>query len=283
MDNVIGFPLRPLGSTGINVTPVGLSASYFPGKKTVFAALDEGVNLFFGYGMDIQMTRAMRECLPSRREKVVLATGAYNFLWTAQDVRKAFEKRLRQFGTDYIDVFLFLGVTKSDEFTPAVRESLARLKEERKVRAIGLSCHDRRFLGLLAREGSVDVMMLRYNAAHRGAEEDIFPYLPAHNPGVISYTATRWTAMLRRPKGLPAEARVPTAGECYRFVLSDPRVHTVLTAPRNEKELRENLAAIRMGPLSEEELAYMRQVGDAVHRQRKWFMERKVKAESGER
>jgi aryl-alcohol dehydrogenase-like predicted oxidoreductase len=266
------LPLRRFGSTGLSVTPVGLSASYFPGKRAVFAAVDEGVNLFFGYGWDIEMTRAMRACLPGRREKIVLVTGAYNFVWTAQNVRKAFEKRLRQFGTDYIDVFLFLGVMKPAEFTPAVREGLLRLKEEGKVRAIGLSCHDRRFLGSLAREGSVDAMMLRYNAAHRGAEEDIFPYLPLHNPGVISYTATRWTALLRRPKGLPADRRIPTAGECYRFVLSHPGVHTVLTAPRNEKELRENLAAIRLGPLDDGEMAYMREIGDAVHRRRKWFM-----------
>jgi hypothetical protein len=28
---------------------------------------------------------------------------------------------------------------------------------------------------------------------------------------------TRWTALLRRPRGWPKNERVPTAGECYRF------------------------------------------------------------------
>ncbi len=266
------FQLRPFGNTGISVTPLGLSASYYPGRKAIHVAVDEGINLFFAFGIDRQMTSALRELIPARRDKFVLATGAYNYVWWAQDVRKAFEKRLRQFKTDYIDIFLFMGVMKPAEFTPKVQEELLKLKEEGKVRAIGVSCHNRAFLGKLAAEGDMNALMLRYNAAHRGAEQDIFPHLAAHNPGVMSYTATRWTYLLRRPKSLPKNARVPTAEECYRFVLSNPHVHTVLTAPRNERELRENIAAVRKGPLDDEDMKFMRDFGDVVHSQKKWFM-----------
>lgn len=264
--------LRPLGNTGINVTPLGLSASYWPGARTVRAGIEAGINFFFAYGFDRQMIRVLREILPSRRESLVLATGAYNYVWAAQDVRKACEKRLRQFHTPYIDLFLFMGVMKPEEFPPRVREELLKLKEEGKVRAIGLSCHHRAFLAGLAAEGSVDALMLRYNAAHRGAEQEIFPRCAAHNPGVISYTATRWTALLRRPGSWPKGGRLPTAGECYRFVLSNPHVHAALTAPRNERQLHENLAAVGSGPLDESDMAFMREFGDAVHREKKWFM-----------
>ncbi len=267
-----GFQHRPFGNTGVSVSPLGLSASYYPGRKAVYAAVEEGVNLFFSFGFDVQMTRTLREVMPSRRDEFVLVTGAYNYLWKAQDVRKTFEKRLRQFRTDYIDVFLFMGVMKPAQFTARVHEDLVKLKEEGKVRAVGLSCHDRAFLGKLAEAGDVNALMLRYNAAHRGAERDIFPHLAAHNPGVISYTATRWTYLLRRPKGRPKNSRVPSAGECYRFVLSNPNVHVVLTAPRNERELRENIAAVRRGPLGEEDMKFMREFGDAVYNQKKWFM-----------
>ncbi len=266
------FQLRRFGNTGIAVTPLGFSASYRPGTSAVVAAVEEGINLFFAFGIDTQMTRVLRELMPSKRERFVLVTGAYNYLWRAQDIRKTFEKRLRQFKTDYIDVFLFLGVMKPPQFTGRVREALMKLREEGKVRSVGLSCHDRAFLGTLAAEGSVDALMLRYNAAHRGAEKDIFPHLAAHNPGVISYTATRWSYLLRRPKGWPENSRVPTAGECYRFVLSNPNVHVVLTAPRNERELRENADAVRKGPLDEEEMTFMRGFGDVVHTRKKWFM-----------
>ncbi len=110
-----------------------------------------------------------------------------------------------------------------------------------------------------------------FNGAERNIAQ-LFPHLAAHNPGVIGYTATRWTALLRRPRSWPKDWRVPTAGECYRFVLSDPHVHTVLTAPRNAKELRENIAAVRKGPLDAEDLKFMREFGDAVYRRKKWFM-----------
>ncbi len=268
----VNFETRPFGSTGINVTPLGLSASYLPGKNTVHAAADEGINLYFAFGFDFQMTRALRELTAARRNDLVIVTGAYNYIWWAQDVRRTFEKRLRQFKTDYIDVFLFMGVMKPAEFTQAARESLLRLKEEGKVRAIGISCHNRPFIGKLAAEGDLNSLMLRYNAAHRGAEQEIFPYLAQHHPGVISYTATRWTYMLRRPKTWPKDGRIPTAGECYRFVLSNPHVHTVLTAPRNVRELRENIAAVRKGPLPEDDMKFMREFGDAVHAMKKWFM-----------
>ncbi len=265
-------PLRPFGRTGLQVSPLGLSASYRPGKHAIQTAAEEGINLYFAFGIDTQMVAGLRAILPARREQLVLATGAYNYIWWAQDVRKTFEKRLRQFRTDYIDIFLFLGVMKPGEFPQKVRDELLKLKEEGKVRAIGLSCHNRLFLGDLAESGEMDALMLRYNAAHRGAEQEIFPHLAAHNPGVISYTATRWSYLVRRPKSLPRDARVPTAGECYRFVLSNPHVHTVLTAPRSERELRENIAAVRQGPLGEEDLAFMRTFGDVVHNQKKWFI-----------
>jgi aryl-alcohol dehydrogenase-like predicted oxidoreductase len=268
----IAFQPRSFGSTGIVAMPLGLSASYFPGKKAIHLAADEGVNFFFAFGVDFQMIHALRELLPSRRDKIVLVTGAYNYVWAAQSIRKTFEKRLRQFKTDFIDIFLFLGVLKPAEFSLRTHEELLKLKDEGKVKAIGLSCHNREFLGKLAANGDVNTLMLRYNAAHRGAERDIFPFLTVHNPGVISYTATRWTYLLRRPKSLPKDTRIPTAAECYRFVLSNPNVHVVLTAPKNERELRENLEAIRSGPLDEDDMTFMCQFGDAVHNQQKWFM-----------
>jgi aryl-alcohol dehydrogenase-like predicted oxidoreductase len=266
------FALRPFGSTGLRVTPLGLSASYLPGQRTVRAAVDEGINLFFAYGFDRQMFHGLRDALRSRRDRLVLVTGAYNFVWWAQNVRRALEKRLRQFKTDYLDVFLFLGVMKPAEFTPKVRETLRALKAEGKVRAIGISGHDRILHGQLAASGEADALMLRYNAAHRGAERDIFPHTAAHDPGVLGYTATRWTYLTRRTKSWPRGARIPTAGECYRFVLSNPHVHCVLTAPRSERELRENVAAVRRGALDPDDLAFMREYGDAVHGQNRWFM-----------
>jgi aryl-alcohol dehydrogenase-like predicted oxidoreductase len=266
------FTHTTLGGTGFAVHRLGLSASYRPGKQAIHRALDEGLNYFFWYGFDTHMVGVLRDVLKSNREKYVVATGAYNYLWAHQNLRRTLEKRLRQLRTDYIDVFQFLGVIRRKEFTQQVRDEIQALREDPRVRAIGFSCHDRKYAGELAAQGALDVLMIRYNAAHRGAEQEIFPHLAAHNPGLVSYTATRWTALLRRPRGWPKEGPVPTAGMCYRFVLSNPNVHVCMTAPSNLRQLEDNLAAIRQGPLSEEEMRFMREFGDAVHRRQKWFM-----------
>lgn len=261
-----------LGKTGQPVFRLGLSASYRPGRETVFRAVDEGVNFFFAYGFDSHMIKALREVMKTRREKIVLATGAYNYIFAHSNPRKALEKRLRQFGTDYLDVLMFLGVMKPGELPARVLEEMVKLREEGKARRIGISTHDRKFAGQLAREGVLDVLMIRYNAAHRGAETDIFPHLAPHNPGIVSYTATRWTRMLRPPKGWPADQPIPTAGMTYRFALNNPAVGVVLTAPRSMAEFSENLSAVRNGPLTDEEMAFMRRFGDAVYGRKEWFM-----------
>jgi len=261
-----------LGKTGLKVCRLGLSATYRPGRKAVYFALDQGINYFFGFGIDTQMTKVMREVLPKNREKYVIATGVYNLIWGYPDIRKSLEKRLRQFGTDYIDVFMFLGVRQAKEFPEKAREELYKLCEEGKVKAVGMSTHDRTFAGQMAAEGKLEVLMIRYNAAHRGAEKDIFPHLATHNPGIVSFTATRWRYLLRRPKGWSKDSPIPAATMPYRFVLSYPQIHVCMTAPSNLKQLQENMKVLQQGSLSEEEMAFMRKFGDSVYQQKKWFM-----------
>lgn len=261
-----------LGKLPTPVFRLGLAASYRPGRRVVHQAIDEGINYFFCYGFDTQMIAVLREALPRAREKYVVATGAYNFIWGAQDLRRTLEKRLRQLRTDYIDVFEFLGVMKPAEFTPRVQAQLEELRHDPRVRAVAISCHDRKFAARLAAEGTLDAIMIRYNAAHRGAERDIFPHLPDPRPGVISYTATRWRRLLQRPRGWPKDAPVPTAGMCYRFALSNPNVDVCLTAPSNADQFARNLAEVRRGPLDEDEMRFMREFGDAVYRRGQWFM-----------
>ena len=267
-----GFLHGTLGRTGLPVHRLGLSASYRPGERTVERALDEGINFLFCFGFDGQMVRVVRRLPPAVRARCVVATGAYNYVWWRQDLLKTLETRLRQLRTDYVDVFLVLGVLKPGELTPRVRDQFARLREDGRVRAVGLSTHDRVLAGRLAADGTVDCLMIRYNAAHRGAEVDVFPHLARHDPGVVGYTATRWTHLIRRTRGWPKEGLVPTAGQCYRFVLGEPHVDVCLTAPRSERELVENVAAVRLGPLPADELAFLRAYGDAVHQARRWFM-----------
>jgi aryl-alcohol dehydrogenase-like predicted oxidoreductase len=270
---MVDFTHTVLGGTGLYVHRLGLSASYRPGKEIIYKAFDEGINYFFAYGFDNQMVNPIREIAKNYRDKVIIATGAYNLIICHQNIRSTVEKRLRQLKTDYIDIFLFLGVMKPKQFPEQVREELYRLRDEGKIKYIGMSCHDRKFAGEMAENGDLDTVMIRYNAAHRGAEEDIFPYIKKHDTGVISYTATRWTYLIRRTvKDWPKSEPIPTPGLCYRFVLSNPNVHVCMTAPSNAKQFKENLKSLNEGPLSNDEMDFIKRYGDAVHSSKKWFM-----------
>lgn len=101
--------------------------------------------------------------------------GGYNWIIGHTSLRKSLENALRRYKTDYIDVFHFLGVLKPKEFPPRIQEELAALRADGKVRATAISCHHRKFAGELAARGTVDALMVRYNAAHPGAETEVFP------------------------------------------------------------------------------------------------------------
>jgi len=133
------------------------------------------------------------------------------------------------------------------------------------ARVLDLGCGYGRLSRVIASaRPDIDVIHFRYNAAHPGAETDIFPHLPAANrSGLVSFTATSWGQLLKPSKALPGE-RIPTATDCYRFVMSRPEVDVCLSGPGNATHMDEALRALELGPMNAEELAWMRRVGAAV-------------------
>lgn len=267
---IIDYYKSNIKKIDVPLNRIGLSATYRPGTKTIYKAIDEGLNTYFFFGFDTQMIKIIKELPNNVRNKIVMVTGAYNYMLFNQNIRKTCEKRLKQLKTDYIDLFLFLGVIKEKELTPNIIEDLNKLKEEGKVKAIGISTHNRKFAAKLMVKNVLDVLMIRYNAVHRNAEIDIFPS-KNENSGIIAYTATCWRRLLGKPKDWK-ENRIPTAGECYRFVLNNPLVDVCLMAPRSILELEENLVEIRKGPLFDEDIFFLQRFGDHIHAQKKWFM-----------
>ena len=111
----------------------------------------------------------------------------------------------------------------------------------------------------------------RYNAAHPGAEEDIFPHLPSlGHAGLVAFTATSWgqllgkPAFLRRGRPLPRGEKVPAGTDCYRFMLTRPEVDVCIAGPANAEQMDQALEAFVWVPMTEDELAWMRRVGKGV-------------------
>src|SRR6185295_7078087 len=151
--------------------------------------------------------------LASRRDRFVLAIQSYSRI--AGLIGWSLERALGKLRLDYADVLL-LGLWNKP-IAERIMDAARRLQERGLVRFLGLSSHQRPFIGRLVSSGPFDVIHFRYNAVHTGAESEIFPALPEQNrPGMVSYTATSWKQLMN-PGKAPAGEKVPTAGDCYRF------------------------------------------------------------------
>ncbi len=257
------FTHRELRAVGKRVLRLGLAANYGIDEAGVRSALDRGMSYLYLTPRG-SMARPLQQAIARDRDRLVIATGPV-VGYLGGSVRRSAERQLRKLGTDYLDVFQLMWLGVGSAWTSATERELRHLKESGKARALGVSIHDRQRAGRLAEDSPLDLLMIRYNAAHPGAERDIFPHLARRQPSIVAYTATSWRKLLKRPAGW-TDARGPmTAGDCYRFCLSSPHVDVVLTGPASTAQLDENLAALERGPLSPDEDRWMRAFGAAVH------------------
>jgi aryl-alcohol dehydrogenase-like predicted oxidoreductase len=64
---------------------------------------------------------------------------------------------------------------------------------------------------------------------------------------------------------MPEGERPLSGSECYRFVLSNPLADLCIAGPANDEQMTEALRALDDGPLTDEEMARVRRIGDHVH------------------
>jgi aryl-alcohol dehydrogenase-like predicted oxidoreductase len=255
------FKYRQLRGIDKRVFRLGLAANYGIEEAGIRSAFERGINYVYLTPRG-QMAKPLRDAIARDRERIVIAAGP-TVGYLGGSVRRTAERLLKKLGTDYIDVFQLMWLGVGSAWTESTVKELRHLKESGKARALAVSIHDRERAGRLAADSPLDLLMIRYNAAHPGAERDIFPHCEARKPNIVAYTATSWRKLLKRPRDW--EGKVATAGDCYRFCLSSPHVDVVLTGPASTQQLDENLAAIEAGPLSGEEATWMRDFGRAVH------------------
>lgn len=253
-----------LGRTGMRVAPLGLSASFGVGAADVEYAVERGVNyLYWGSMRKDGFGRGIRAVAQRRREDLVLVVQSYSRVGSL--IRPSLERALRQLGTEYAD-FLLLGWW-NDLPPRRIVDAARRVVDAGKARHILISSHHRPTFEKLIADPVYGGIMVRYNAAHPGAEGEVFPHLPADlatRPAVVAYTATRWGQLLNK-RVLPKDEPAPRGSDCYRFVLSNPHVDVSLIGPKDRAELDEAMAALDRGPMSADELAWMRRIGKAVH------------------
>ena len=218
-------------------------------REGVEEAVRRGVNYFNGPGAGHRdgLTEAVRAMSPEQRSRIRLA--AQFQARSASEAREELAEILADFNTSYIDVLTYYYVEEEDEWETILAEDgaateLSEAKKAGKVRAIGVTTHQRPLAAKIAQNGRVDLLMIRYNAAHRGAESEVFPVTGKQNLPVVAYTALRWGAMMGPTPDDPEDFTPPSAPDCYRYVLENPHVTVALAAPNCLAELEEDLAIL---------------------------------------
>lgn len=253
---------RVLGRTGLKVGRLGVAASYGAPAEAFEEAFDWGVNYFYwGSRRTAAMGEAIRRIVRrGKREEMVLVLQSYSR--HAGLMSSLFKRGLRALGLDSADVLL-LGWYNALPSSRILDEAVA-MRAAGLVKTIALSGHNRPLFPDLAADERFGLFHVRYNAVHRGAEQEIFSLLPQSNrPGIVTFTTTRWADLLNPKKMPPGEA--PLRGsDCYRFALSNPAVDLCMCGPKDLAQMREALSALDLGPLSEEEMAQMKRIGDHI-------------------
>lgn len=236
----------------------------------VLEAHQRGIGYFNWCGHPDGLSAAVRRLTAEQRRETILALQLY--ARDADGARRELDGYLQELGTDYVDVVTHYYLEHEEEWSRirgqgGAGEALDEARQQGIVRAVGVTTHQRQLAARLARGRAVNLLMIRYNAAHRGAEADIFPVTDAAGVPVVAYTGVRWGALLKPTPDDPEGFTPPSAPDCYRFVLSHPSVSVVLMAPNGRAELDENLTLLDdWRGSTEAEREELRAHGDRVHR-----------------
>lgn len=254
-----------LGRTGLKVSRVGFGSSFHAPTASYERAFERGINYFYwGSLRRDAMGAALRNLSQRHQDDLVVVLQSYSRSgWL---LGKSTERALKQLTLDRAQVLL-LGWF-NDAPPRRIIDAAVRLKERGLVEHIAISSHRRTLFSSLLDDQRYGIWHLRYNAVHRGAEAEVFPHLgardPSSRPGIVTYTNTRW-GHLCDPKRVPAGERVPTGTDCYRFALSTGRVDVAICGPDDDEHVRQAEQVLDLGPMTAEELEWMRRVGDHIY------------------
>lgn len=234
------LPKRRLGRTDMSITPVGLGAWAIGGgdwavgwgdqddKESIAAirhAIERGINwidtaAIYGLGHSEEIVRAALEDMPVAERPLVftkcgLRWDDNNRMASPQHVAKPAsiraecEASLRRLGIERIDLYQMHWPARDGTPIEEYWRTLLDLKQEGKVRAVGLSNHNAAQLQAAEKLGHVDTLQPPFSAIRRDFAATELPRCVAHETGVIVYSPMQsglltgaFTA--ERVKALPA-------------------------------------------------------------------------------
>jgi aryl-alcohol dehydrogenase-like predicted oxidoreductase len=190
-----------LGGTGIAVSALAMGCWAIAGDAvwgpqeeavshaTVHTALELGINFFDtaeGYAGG-KSEAVLGRALAGRRQEAVIATKVSRTNLSRDGIREACEDSLRRLRTDYIDLYQIHWPSRSVPLEESA-EAMERLREQGKVRAIGVCNFGAGDLGDLLTLGWIESDQLPYSLLWRAIEYEIQAKCVEEGIGILAYS-----------------------------------------------------------------------------------------------
>jgi methylglyoxal reductase len=260
-----------LGSTDIDISVIGFGAWAIGGRwwggtdiddslASIKTALENGINFIdtapaYGKGLSEEI---IGKALKGKREKVVLASKCgmvwhtqKNRLWVVYDeetnlyrnltpksIKHEIEQSLKRLKTDYIDLYQ-THIQDPDTPISQTMETLNKLKEEGKIRAIGASNTTIDDLGQYRQYGQLDSVQEKYSILDLEVEKEILPWCGKNNSTFLAYSPLAQGLLTGRldPK--------------REFVGDDIRIGNPRFSPQNIKRINDILKE-KVSPIADQ-------------------------------
>ena len=206
------------GKTGMEITPVGFGSWAIGGSGWAAAwgpqddeeavgairrAVELGMNwvdtaAVYGLGHSEELVAQALKGIPEAERPYVFTkcslvwdeNGEVHNVLKKDSVKREAEDSLRRLQTDVIDLYQ-IHWPNPDEDIEEGWEAMAELKDEGKVRHIGVSNFDLSQMERIGEIAPVETLQPPYNMLNRGVEEEILPYCGENDIGVIVYSPMR--------------------------------------------------------------------------------------------
>ena len=204
---------KQLGNSDMQITPIGIGAWAMGGGGWAFAwgpqddaasiaaihaALDAGINWIdtaavYGLGHSEEVVaralagRSNKPYIFTKCERVWNEKGEIGKCLKADSIRKECEASLRRLKVDVIDLYQ-IHWPEPDEDIEEGWATLARLKEEGKVRWIGVSNFNVEQMKRAQKIAPITSLQPPYSILSPDIEQEVLPYCAQNNIGVIVYS-----------------------------------------------------------------------------------------------
>ena len=232
---------RRLGRTDVMVSDIAVGTGRFQGTEVARLAIERGVNYFdtapdySEHGSEIALGEALKD---AKREDLFIATKfcvAHGHLpneTPVPEIINAVEGSLKRLNTDYVDLCHIHSCDRLDRLmAPNMHEAFDRLKEQGKVRFLGVSTHTpnlEEVANAAIDSGRFDVMMLAYHYGMYPNFAHILDKAKKADVGVVAMKTLKGAkhtnlADFREEAGAYSQA-------AFRWVLSNPDVSCLVVS-----------------------------------------------------